>query len=92
MPNRARRTADREIDDRIIRMRTEGQTLAAIRKATGAGPERVRRVLADWIEATIDPGLRREVFVATVRGLEELIRALWPRLTGMFRARSRSTG
>jgi hypothetical protein len=49
------------------------------RNTHGAKPERIQRIVADWVEASVDPDLRKAVFVETLEQLREVIRGLYPK-------------
>jgi hypothetical protein len=76
---RRRRTIDQAIDERVVRMRTAGCSFAEIKRATGAKPERIQRIVADWVEASVDPDLRKTVFVETLELLREMIAGAYPK-------------
>jgi hypothetical protein len=76
---RKRRTTDQAIDERVVRMRTAGCSFAEIKRATGAKPERIKRIVADWVEASVDPDLRKTVFVETLELLREMIAGAYPK-------------
>jgi hypothetical protein len=76
---RRRRTTNEAIDEQVVRMRTAGCSFAEIKRATGAKPERIERIVADWVEASVDPDLRKAVFVETLEQLREVIRGLYPK-------------
>jgi len=72
---RKRRTTDEAVDEQVARMRTLGCSFGEIKRATGAKRE---HIISDWTEASIDPNLRKTVFVETLEQLREVIRGLYP--------------